>query len=56
MNPSIVLGYHGCSADTADKVLTSRKGVHLKTSVSPSEWLGDGVKVAGKKSMAVNLA
>lgn len=43
MNPSIVLGYHGCSADTADKVLTSRKGVHLKTSVSPSEWLGDGV-------------
>lgn len=43
MNPSVVLGYHGCSTATADKVLSSRSGVHLKTSRSSSEWLGNGI-------------
>lgn len=43
MNPNIVLGYHGCSTTTADKVLNSRCGLHLKASMRPSEWLGNGV-------------
>ena len=42
MHSGIVLGYHGCSRETAEGIL-SGKIRHLRCSNSSSEWLGRGV-------------
>ena len=38
----IVLGFHGCDKEVADKVLRSQTE-HLKKSTNEYDWLGDGV-------------
>lgn len=35
-----MLGYHGCSAETAEKVL---KGEKFEISRNPYDWLGEGI-------------
>lgn len=40
--PQIVLGFHGCDKEVADKVLYSQTE-HLKKSINTYDWLGDGI-------------
>ena len=40
--PSFVIGFHGCSEKTGEKVLSSSGG-HLKQSEKEYDWLGPGV-------------
>jgi hypothetical protein len=40
LSTSFILGYHGCSAATAEKLLS---GVPFKPSANAYDWLGDGV-------------
>lgn len=42
MNPILVLGYHGCSRTTAEKVLSGQIA-HLAPSRKRYDWLGHGV-------------
>lgn len=42
MHSGIVLGYHGCSKETAAKIL-SGESKHLRCSNASGEWLGKGV-------------
>lgn len=42
MNPILVLGYHGCSRTTADKILRGEVS-HLTPSEKRDEWLGSGI-------------
>ncbi len=41
-NPSLILGYHGCSTKTAAAIL-KQQIQHLPLSRSKDEWLGDGI-------------
>lgn len=38
---SFVLGYHGCSLEVAEEVVS--KGIHLKKSENSFDWLGSGI-------------
>jgi hypothetical protein len=40
--PGLVLGFHGCEADTADKLLSGQIK-HLTPSANAYDWLGSGV-------------
>ena len=40
--PQIVLGFHGCDKEVAEKVLNSQSE-HLKQSTNNYDWLGDGI-------------
>lgn len=42
MNVGLIIGYHGCSLQTAKRIL-SGKVKHLKLSNSKHEWLGKGI-------------
>ena len=42
MNHGFILGYHGCTKETATEIL-SKEGAHLEQSKSEYEWLGEGV-------------
>lgn len=41
VQPSFVLGFHGCDHDTAEKVLAGEE--HLRPSSKPYDWLGNGI-------------
>ncbi|MGI4849696.1 MAG: hypothetical protein ACRYGK_16400 [Janthinobacterium lividum] len=38
----IVIGYHGCDAAVVEKLLQA-ESEHLKPSINPYDWLGDGI-------------
>jgi hypothetical protein len=38
--PAFVLGFHGCDAAVADKVIAGK--AHLEPSNKPHDWLGSG--------------
>lgn len=41
VQPSFVLGFHGCDESTAEKVFSGRE--HLRLSKQPYDWLGNGI-------------
>lgn len=41
--PSFILGFHGCSAATAEQIFSSREGEHLRPSEKDYDWLGSGI-------------
>ncbi len=42
MNPGLIIGYHGCSRSTAERILVGVER-HLHLSNSAHEWLGRGI-------------